>query len=283
MAPKPLRRRQAGDFQDQLAAHGAGEILEGLGDDGKGAGAADHAMAVKKVQVGDAVIAAQAAALVQDRQAVDGHAGGNGAVAGRHHQAARVVGAVAGNIDDPARAGEGVGLDEGHGKIDGAADRGAARAGQRGYGQCFGKGMGAVGAVDHPPIGDHHGEAVAGPFEISHRDAPQTAALDGLNDARVAEGVDIALALQLGLGGIDAQRHIDRQRQFQIDGLGLGSLGLGSLGLGSLGLGSLGGGRVGGPNSGEQGTNGAPDRMHRAVLCQPRFGRAHIITSGALG
>jgi hypothetical protein len=40
---------------------------------------------------------------------------------------------------------------------------------------------------------------------------------DRLDDHRVAERLDVALALQLGLVGIDAARDVDGQRERQVD------------------------------------------------------------------
>src|SRR4029450_5404621 len=55
------------------------------------------------------------------------------------------------------------------------------------------------------------------PFVVSDGDAAVAAAQDRLDDHRVAEGLDVAFALQLGLVGIDAARDVDRQRQRQVD------------------------------------------------------------------
>ena len=56
-----------------------------------------------------------------------------------------------------------------------------------------------------------------GPFVIGDGNAPARAVLDGIDDARMAEGGDVAVALQDGLFIVDAARDIDPQRQFQID------------------------------------------------------------------
>ena len=80
------------------------------------------------------------------------------------------------------------------------------------------------------------------PFVVGDGDAPVAAAQDRLDDHRVAEGLDVALTLQLGLVGIDAARDVDRQRQRQVDFLLV-----------------LGGGRQGEKEKqGEQHTHGRP-------------------------
>ena len=55
------------------------------------------------------------------------------------------------------------------------------------------------------------------PFVVGDGDAAVAAAQDRLDDHRVAEGLDVAFALQLGFVGIDAARDVDRQRQRQVD------------------------------------------------------------------
>ena len=47
------------------------------------------------------------------------------------------------------------------------------------------------------------------PFVVGDGDAAVGAAQDRLDDHRVAEGLDVALALQMGLVGIDAARDVD--------------------------------------------------------------------------
>ncbi len=54
-------------------------------------------------------------------------------------------------------------------------------------------------------------------FDIRDGDGTVYAALDGLHDNRVAERLDVALTLQIGLVIIDGTGNIDGDDQFQIN------------------------------------------------------------------
>ena len=56
-----------------------------------------------------------------------------------------------------------------------------------------------------------------GPFEVGDGDAAVVAAQDGLDDHGVGEGLDVALALQAGLVGVDASGDVDGQHQHHVD------------------------------------------------------------------
>src|SRR3546814_16285294 len=55
-------------------------------------------------------------------------------------------------------------------------------------------------------------------FEVGDGDAAEDAALDGVQHLRIAEGGDVALALQPRFAGVDGERDVDRQHQLEIDG-----------------------------------------------------------------
>ena len=55
------------------------------------------------------------------------------------------------------------------------------------------------------------------PFVVGDGDTAVGAAQDRLDDHRVAEGLDVTLALQLGLVGVDAARDVDGHGQRQVD------------------------------------------------------------------
>ena len=81
-----------------------GEARRIVDRDHEGARPADHAVLVVDVEIGDAVGAEGIARLQHDRQAVDGDALGDDAVADRRHRQAHVVRPVAGDVDGPADA-----------------------------------------------------------------------------------------------------------------------------------------------------------------------------------
>ncbi len=91
-------------------------------------------------------------------------------VAGAGDRRADVVGAVAGDVDDAAGAGDGAVLDQHGGEAERARDRGAAAAHHRGRLDRGGELRGGFGAVDDPP-GDQRAVLRLGrPFEIGDRD-----------------------------------------------------------------------------------------------------------------
>src|SRR5262245_17481894 len=96
-------RHEARDLEHEL---GAGRLLElvALADrDHERAGAADDAILVVDVEVVD-IHGEGVRPLEHDRQAVDGDARGEHVVAHERDERTAVVGAVAGNVDHPAKA-----------------------------------------------------------------------------------------------------------------------------------------------------------------------------------
>ena len=79
------------------------------------------------------------------------------------------------------------------------------------------EGLGAVQAVDQRPGHDDLLAAGPGPFEIGDGDAADQPGLDRRDDLRVLDRLDIALALDLLLGGIHRARNVDGQHEFEID------------------------------------------------------------------
>ena len=86
-----------GDFTQQFAADGLGEVVIVIGHDEKAAGADQDIAPIPSIDID----------LAKDRQSIDDHATGAGHLAGlRHHHdivACRGLGTVARNIDHLAR------------------------------------------------------------------------------------------------------------------------------------------------------------------------------------
>src|SRR4029079_8213890 len=106
-----------GDLGNQLLEDGVAEGLVILRGDHEGAGAADDAVVVIAVEVG---------LEREDRQTVDPDAGGHCLVAGERDRPTAIVGAVAGDVDDPAAGAKRAAGKQRERVIDGPADRGAA-------------------------------------------------------------------------------------------------------------------------------------------------------------
>ena len=106
----------ARDFEDELAADGAGEGLEIIGNDDEGAGAADDTFSVVEVEVRHGGAAGRAGPVVHDGKSVDGDVGGDGLIARSGYEAAAVVRSVARDVDDVTGGFEAVSVEEGRAK-----------------------------------------------------------------------------------------------------------------------------------------------------------------------
>ena len=138
-------------------------------------------------------------------------------VAGAGDRRADVVGAVAGDVDDAAGAGDGAVLDQRGGEAERARDRGAAAAHHRGRLDLVGERRGGFGAVDDPP-GDQRAVLRLGrPFEIGDRDLAGGPGGHRPDQVGVAEGGGVAVALHRELGHVHRARDIDREHDLGVD------------------------------------------------------------------
>ena len=71
--------------------------------------------------------------------------------------------------------------------------------------------------VEQGPAAVDPAPPAPGPFEIAHRDAPQQAALDGADHLRVAQGGDVAVALDAQLLEVHRAGDVDGQHQLDVD------------------------------------------------------------------
>src|SRR5437762_13271487 len=84
-----------GHLADELLEDRVGEGLVAFGRDDEGARAADHVVREIALEIGF---------QRQDRQAVDDDTGAYRVIAGARGESTPVIGAVAGNVDNPARS-----------------------------------------------------------------------------------------------------------------------------------------------------------------------------------
>ena len=102
--------------------------------------------------------------------------------------------------------------------VDGAADRGAAaeqlarRALDRG-GERFCGGL----VLDHHPRHHMDLQARAGPLQHGDGDRLRHAGADGVEHARIAERLGVALLLQIEAAHVDAAGGIDREHELKVD------------------------------------------------------------------
>ena len=75
----------------------------------------------------------------------------------------------------------------------------------------------AASEFEQGPVDQQLLDPRVGPFVVGDGDAAVAAAQDRLDDYRIAERLDIPLALQAGLVGVDAAGDVDRQRERQVD------------------------------------------------------------------
>ena len=94
-----------------------------------------------------------------------------------------------------------------------------AREAMRGHklGEAVRKLLRRGGAVHHHPWHDHELDAVAGPLEIGDGDAAQRPAADCLDEAGIAERLDVAVALEALLVRVHRPGHVDGQDELEID------------------------------------------------------------------
>ncbi len=206
-----------GHFLQQFLAHRAGEILEVDGDLDEGARAAGDAVEIVLVEVGLAREAERVGPVVHDRQPVDHDALLQRGVPEGGDQAAVVVRTVARDVEHLALGFIRTAAEQRDGIADGAADRGGARNRDRRGGEAAcevgDRGLG----IEQGPVDQELLHPGVGPFVVGDGDPAVAAAQDRLDDHRIAEGVDIALALQAGLVGVDAARDVDGHRQCHVD------------------------------------------------------------------
>ena len=196
-------------------AHGSAEILEFLDHHEKGAFSRHHAGGVILVEIGNIAFRV----LVHDGKAVDGDAVVGGRVVDVLQRNAVIVGAIARYVDDFARGDDFpvAFVEHERGAFERAADRGARAGRARDAADFFGQGRGARFILHEGPI--EHDPVIVGarPIEHGHRDAPQRAALDRLDDVGIEKDFRDSLALKLRLLVIDAERHVGRDDELDVD------------------------------------------------------------------
>ncbi len=207
--PPAVPEAISGDLGDQLPQDGVGEGVVVLCDHHEGAGTADDVVVVVLVETG---------LERENRQAVDADTGSNRLVAGDGDRTAAIVGAVAGDVDDPAPALIGIPGKQRHCMIDGAADRGAA-AKQLPRRTLDGGGENGCRFLVTDPCPSDHLDLQRRPGPLRHGDCDRLlrAGADGLQHATMAEGGDVAALLQLEARLIDAARGVDREHELEVD------------------------------------------------------------------
>src|ERR1700746_644790 len=146
--------RAARDLEQEFGPYRLPELVLVLDRHHEGARAADHAILVVPVEILD-IHRRKGGLLDHDRKAVDGNALGERGLPRGKDRRAVVVGPVAGNIDDTPQPAIRVGLEQRHGKIDRARNRGARGATDRRLHDFVGDGVRGFGAIDYPPGNDH--------------------------------------------------------------------------------------------------------------------------------
>jgi len=169
----------SGDLADQLLAEGELEILEFDSRHVESAGAADDMVAEEFVQpVGP----------LEHRQAVDGDAPCDDPVTADGGGKPVNVTVVAGEVDDPAVVGEGVGLDRRRAVQQRVADGGAAAEQlTRRLFQPIGEAAEIAGAFDQGSGHDDLLQFGPTPLDVGQRDPAAPTKLYGIEDPRVAQ------------------------------------------------------------------------------------------------
>ena len=129
-----------------------------------------------------------------------------------------VVRAVAGNIDHAPQAPMRVLVEQRHGEIDRARDRGARRAADRGLHDFSGDGVRRLGPVDQAPRDDDFLVGGGRPLEIGHRDLAVRAVLQRLQKFLGDDGLRVAFALQREFVHVHRIGDIDGEDEFDVDG-----------------------------------------------------------------
>ena len=156
--------------------------------------------------------------LHHDRQAVDDDALLQRGIAGDDDRGAVVVRTIAGNIDHAPDAPMRVLVEQLHGEIDRARDRGARRPADRRPHDFIGDGVGRFRAVDQPPRNDDFLVGGSRPLEIGHRDLAVRAVLQRLQKFLGDDGLRVALALQREFVHVHRVGDIDGENEFDVDG-----------------------------------------------------------------
>src|SRR5262245_59864670 len=120
-------RRERGNLGDQFLDDGAAERVEVLGHQNERARAADNVVLVVFLEAARRIGmlgVPRHRPVAQDDVPIDDDPFGNGLVAGKLHVAARIVGAVIGDVDGTARGAEWGTLQLSGRELDAAADRG---------------------------------------------------------------------------------------------------------------------------------------------------------------
>ena len=129
-----------------------------------------------------------------------------------------VVRAVAGNIDHAPHAAMRVLVEQRHGEIDRARDRGARRPADRRLHDLVGDGVGRFGPVDQPPRNDDLLVGGCRPLEIGHRDLAVRAGLQRLQEFLGDDGLRVALALHRQFVHVHRVGDVDGENEFDVDG-----------------------------------------------------------------
>ena len=129
-----------------------------------------------------------------------------------------VVAAVAGDVDHQAFALVAAAAEQLHRIVDGAGDRGAAVRLDRHFRELAGEGVGRGRVLDQRPADQRELQAGGRPLDVAERDAAVVPRLDRLDDARIGQGLDIALALETRFVRVDRARDVDREDELEIHG-----------------------------------------------------------------
>ena len=128
-----------------------------------------------------------------------------------------VVGAVAGNIDDPPQPVVRVLVEQRHREIDRPGDRGARRPADRRLHDLVGDGVRRFRTVDHAPGNDDLLVVRRRPFEIGHRDLAGRHAFQRLQEFLGDDGLCVTLALDGEFVDIHRVGDVDGEDQLDID------------------------------------------------------------------
>jgi hypothetical protein len=214
-------RRDPGNLQDQLAAHGHLESLTRFSGDDESAGTTDDLVFERLLQVIADGPSAAATLAAQDRQAVDDDAVGHRRLPrGFDGDAVPAIGAVPGQVHHLAHTLDGIAADKLAAFLQRAAN-GVIAIGATGSGhQRLAERLGAGGTVDDGP--GHHHILMSGiaPFDICHRDPPRDALADGAQHIRMGKSHCMASALEGALALIDGTGAVGKKHQLDIDLLG---------------------------------------------------------------
>src|SRR6266436_3132651 len=212
----PALGRPPCDFEQQLGTDRFLELVAILDRYHEGARPPDDAVLVVEIEVID-VHRRIGWLLYHDRQAVDGDALLQRRIACAGDRRAIVIGAVAGNIDHATQPAIRVLVEQRHGEIDRARDRGARRPADRGLHDLVGDSIRRFRTVDHPPGNDDLLVVRCRPFEIGHGNLAVRPGLQRLQKFPGDDGLRVTLALYRQFIHIHRVGDIDGENQFDID------------------------------------------------------------------